>query len=126
MPEGWTPIADGHTLFPLALPPPWAVIEKHSDGAAYHNPITALNVICSASMERDSRRWLHVSVSHPDRLPTWDELAEVKSLFIGTERKAIQVLPPTEEHVNVHPTCLHLWACLDGDGLPDFRKLGTL
>lgn len=35
---------------------------------------------------------------------------------------ALQVLPPRAKHVNIHPFCLHLWCCLDGDVTPDFTQ----
>lgn len=79
-----------------------------------------LAVICSAKVESDGKRWMHVSCSRPSSLPTWDDLRMVKDTFIG-DRKAIQILPAQAEYVNLHPNVLHLWACLDDDGLPDFR-----
>ena len=37
------------------------------------------------------------------------------------------VFPERKFHVNIHPFCLHLWCCLDGDGLPEFSHgLGTI
>jgi hypothetical protein len=81
-----------------------------------------LSVIVSESIERDGRVWLHVSMSRPTRLPTWSDMRRVKDAFIGKERKAIQVFPPDSEYVNQHPYCLHLFCCLDGDVLPDFRR----
>ena len=85
-----------------------------------------MSVILSVERCDDGKRWLHVSCARPDRLVDWGDLAAVKRLFIGDHRRALQVLPPASEHVNVHPHCLHLWACLDGDGLPDFRREGGL
>ena len=85
-----------------------------------------LKVICSAGVEADGKRWMHVSVSHRRRLPNWREYRLVKDLFIGKHRKAIQVLPAEAEYVNHHPNVLHLWSCLDGDPLPDFRRNGTI
>ncbi len=66
--------------------------------------------------------WAHLSVSAqtPARLPTWDELGWCKRYFLG-DRKAIQVLPPKAEYVNIHPHVLNLYAPLDRDPLPDFR-----
>ena len=121
----WRPLDGAADLVPSVLPSFWHVIDRVSDGVAYRST-AGMTVICSGSVERDGRRWLHVSVARPDRLPTWSELTEVKDLFIGARRKAIQVLPAVEEYINAHPNCLHLWSCLDEDGLPDFRKLGTL
>lgn len=73
-----------------------------------------------AARELDGRVWLHVSASRGSRLPSYADLVEVKELFIGRERKAVQVFPSRAEHVNIHPHALHLWHCVDGDVLPDF------
>lgn len=121
----WKPLRDGYELFPKVLPPEWSCRAMNADGAAYVD-ISGLTVICSAARERDGRRWLHVSLARRSDLPSWEDFREVKDLFIGPERRAIQVLPPENEYVNENPFCLHLWACLDDDGLPDFRKRGTL
>lgn len=119
---------DGHTdnpapwiadMMPRILPPHWRLREHAADGAKWEAR-HGLTVIASGATELDGRRWWHVSVAHPRRLPTWEELREVKDLFIGRDRKAIQVLPRQAEYVNIHPHCLHLWHCLDDDGLPYF------
>jgi hypothetical protein len=74
--------------------------------------------------ERHSRDWwIHLSISHRDRIPIWDEIKEAKELFIGKDRKAIQVLPAEEHYYNQHPYTLHLWSCLGADALPEFTKL---
>lgn len=72
--------------------------------------------------------WLHVSYARKDRMPTYMELAEVMRIFIGRDRRAIQVFAAESRHVNIHLRCLHLWCCLDsaGDGLPDFGRYGTI
>ena len=76
----------------------------------------------------DGRWWLHVSVSRAKYTPSYEDLADVKRLFVGDAHQAVQVFPRRERHVNLHPFCLHLWACLEpeGDGLPDFGKEGTI
>lgn len=67
--------------------------------------------------------WLHVSCSFSDRIPTHDDLREVKTNFVG-DRLAVQIFPQESEYVNDMPFVLHLWAKLIGDRLtPDFRKL---
>lgn len=81
-----------------------------------------LMVLVSKSLEADDKMWLHVSLSRPSRLPTWQDLRRVKDAFVGKDRKAIQVLPADSEYVNIHPFVLHLFCCLDGDVLPDFRR----
>lgn len=53
--------------------------------------------------------WEHVSVSHPDRCPTWEEMAEIKSLFWRDDETVLQFHPRRSEYVNTHNYCLHLW-----------------
>lgn len=93
---------------------------------AYQHINMPLFVLCSASVESDGRRWMHVSCSRRNRLPSWEELRMVKDAFIGRERRAIQVLPPDSEYVNTHSFVLHLWSCLDVEVLPDFRRSGQI
>jgi hypothetical protein len=51
----------------------------------------------------------HVSVSHVDRCPTWEEMCWVKGLFWEPEEVVIQYNPPESEYVNRHQFCLHLF-----------------
>lgn len=53
--------------------------------------------------------WDHVSVSRPDRCPTWEEMCWVKGLFWNPEETVVQYHPPESQAVNLCPTCLHLW-----------------
>jgi hypothetical protein len=48
----------------------------------------------------------------------------VKNLFLGRERLALQVLVSESRWINIHPYVLHLWACVDGDPVPDFARGG--
>lgn len=63
----------------------------------------------------DGGRWEHVSVSLPDRPPTWDEMSRIKSLFWDKNDTVIQFHPAEDEHVNNHENCLHLWRPKDQD-----------
>lgn len=92
-----------------------------ANGAAWKHRRNGLVVLASGAVELDDKRWIHVSFSRKDRMPSYDDTCLIKRVFIGEERKAIQVFPPRSEHFNLHKYCLHLWHCLDGDGLPDFR-----
>ena len=50
-------------------------------------------------------------------------MALVKRDFVGEDRYAYSIWPPREQHVNIMPYCLHLWARmdeLDGRVLPEF------
>lgn len=52
----------------------------------------------------------HVSVSCPDRYPTWDELAKAwYELVPGAEtRMAVMLLPPKENYINIHNFCFQV------------------
>lgn len=110
----------------LQLPKSWSLLRKADDGAAYGSG-DGLKVIMSGAVELDSKEWIHLSVSRRNRLPSWRDLVLVKTLFIGAERTAYQVLPDHRRHVNIHPFCLHLWAPQNSgeDPLPDFTRGGN-
>lgn len=91
-------------------------------GKGFRHVGHGLLVLISVSVEEDGLRWMHLSFSHRNRTPTYENMALVKETFVGEHRKAIMVLPGKHEHVNVHPYCLHLWHCVDGDYLPNFTR----
>jgi hypothetical protein len=108
---------------PTVLPFGWRTVSRSFDNASFINDMLLLSVILSVSTENDGRSWLHVSCAHPDRLPSWETLKDVKTIFVGRDRQAVQVLPSEKNYVNVHPYCLHLFCCLeDEDPLPDFTR----
>ena len=51
---------------------------------------------------------LHVSCSRKDRLPSWEELGEVKAAIFG-DVDVCMILPKEEDYVNLHNFCFHLW-----------------
>ncbi len=53
--------------------------------------------------------WEHVSVSAPNRTPTWDEMSRVKDWFWESTETVVQFHPRKAAYVNIHPHCLHLW-----------------
>lgn len=61
--------------------------------------------------------WDHVSVSFRNRLPTWDEMCEVKRMFFKPEETAWEYHPMESKYINNHPYALHIWR-LQGINLP--------
>lgn len=119
--EGWS------YEFPIIEKPSWEQVPSppgFNFDFCFINRLDLRKVIVSCAKRPDdgNKRWLHVTVSHPHRMPTYKELTEVKRLFIGKDRKAIMVFPEQENHVNIHETCLHLWCCLDEWGIPEFSS----
>ena len=52
---------------------------------------------------------LHLSISHKDRLPTWDEIKEIRERLLPADAFMCIPFPPKKHWVNVHAYCLHLW-----------------
>lgn len=71
----------------------------------------ATRFIVSAGIE-DTERWgplLHVSMSYPDRDPSWDEIKAVRAAFFPGDMDAGMMLPREADYINVHSHCFHLW-----------------
>ncbi len=51
----------------------------------------------------------HLSISHPDRIPSWGELKQTKYHFFPN-LSMVMYFPPIKDYVNVHPYCLHLYS----------------
>lgn len=112
----------------------WRCVDvANFNGAAWVNGAQKLYVLESiATILSDQRIWHHVSVSvivaeklRPDQkeLPSWEQLSYIKHQFIGNEREAYVIFPPSDRYVNLRPV-LHLWACMDverGEVLPRFE-----
>jgi hypothetical protein len=105
---------------PVIEPAGWKRLWRDDGGFAVEH-WSGLAAIVSCHRELDGKPWMHVSISRADRLPSWGDLRMAKDAWIGPNRLAIQVLPRVADYVNVHPYVLHLWCCLDGDPVPDFR-----
>lgn len=51
----------------------------------------------------------HISISHPHRLPRWEEIKWVREKYGDPSKFYAMVLPPEEFYVNLHQFCMHLW-----------------
>jgi hypothetical protein len=61
----------------------------------------------------------HMSISHPDRYPTWDEIANARYKLLPADSEFAMMLPPPSEYVNLHNFCFHLHETpADFDTLP--------
>jgi len=58
-------------------------------------------------------RVFHMSISHADRYPTWDEVADARYELIPDDVTMAMLLPPREQYVNVDEHCFHLWQISD-------------
>ena len=51
----------------------------------------------------------HMSISHPRRYPTWDEIADVRYELVPKEVTMAMMLPPPGEYLNLHEFTFHCW-----------------
>lgn len=94
--------------------------------AMWIDPVLLLAVMEGRELH-EGKVWHHISVSHRDRQPSWNEMSMVKGHFMGDHVEAYMIHPPKERFININPKVLHWFACLDHpDGiLPDFRISGV-
>lgn len=63
---------------------------------------------CRVFVGIEDDRW-HLSIAHPRRLPTWDELRDARYRFVPDAVVMAMLLPPKADYVNYHLYCFHLW-----------------
>jgi len=51
----------------------------------------------------------HISISHPTRLPKYEELKSSRYKLVPDNIYMAQIFPPSKDFVNKHKYCLHLW-----------------
>lgn len=62
----------------------------------------------SAIVSQQRAGW-HLSVSRPDRLPTWEEIRDARYALVPDEATMALLLPPRSEYVNLHEFCMQLY-----------------
>jgi hypothetical protein len=66
-------------------------------------------LVASEPAAGDGSHLWHLSIAHPDRYPTWDEIHDARYRLVPDAVTMAMFLPPRDEYVNVHPNCFHLW-----------------
>ena len=51
----------------------------------------------------------HISISHPSRYPTWEEIKRARYELTPKDIEMVMHLPKPENYVNIHENCFHLW-----------------
>ena len=59
--------------------------------------------------------WEHVSVSRKSRMPTYEDMDQIKQEFWEADDVVMQLHVARRNHVNCHPYCLHLWRPIDAE-----------
>lgn len=99
----------------IALTPHWEVMPRnilpHPD-SEYVGSWVDLPRRLTVLVTKDAGRW-HLSIAHPSRYPTWDEIKEARYRFVPDEVYMMMPLPPSKVYLNVHQNCFHLWEALE-------------
>ena len=53
----------------------------------------------------------HLSIAHPSRYPTWDEIARARYTLLPDVPWMAMYLPPKSKYVNIHRCCFQLFEC---------------
>lgn len=115
-------IDDTTTVSGLPAPRGWVCEDRRRDERGVHSRLwrrtegEAISVAESLYNRPDDngRLWLHVSVAKPGakKMPTWEDLQTLRTLFVGEDREAYMIFPTQDRYVNLH-NVLHLYCCLD-------------
>jgi hypothetical protein len=92
---------------------------RAEDQARYINEVNSYLRIyrygaCGVIVTKEYGKW-HISVSRPDRLPSWDEIRDVRYAIAPDDVTMAMILPPKSSYINIHPNCLHLWEMAPSD-----------
>ncbi|SRR6266404_4383027 len=85
----------------LALPPELELLKSASTGLRRFM-LGECNVLVSQEPGPHSAtlRW-HLSISHPSRYPTWDEIKTARYKLVPHDATMAMILPPPDQYVNV-------------------------
>jgi hypothetical protein len=70
-------------------------------------------VIISREIHRDHTLHWHLSISCPNRNPTWEEIKDARYSLLPDEAMMAMFLPPKREFVNIHEFCFHLYEIIE-------------
>jgi hypothetical protein len=87
---------------------PWATTPQDGNNGLFFLPGFRHGDVMQV-FASDGEGWEHVSVSMPNRCPTWPEMCRVKELFWSDDDCVVQYHPPKSDWVNNHQYCLHMW-----------------
>ena len=93
----------------LAGPPP-ALGSGSEGGELWVSGPLRLSVITSVD-----DGFLHISIAHPERYPTWDEILTVWRWYAGPDVEGVMVLARAGDYVNFHKNCFHVWQSKCGE-----------
>jgi hypothetical protein len=107
------------TMLGYQLPSKYKKVDRAFIGQEYQRSDGMKVVETTEVHQPENYHWHHVSCSFADKLPSYEDLQEIRKVFIGEGMTSVMIFPPEHQYINYHPFCLHLYACLDADPWPD-------
>jgi hypothetical protein len=86
----------------IAVPPSVAMLNAAN---GYHRAYRLGE--CTVIVTREWNKW-HLSIAHPSRYPTWDEISEARYRVLPDGVWMAMMLPPRSNYVNLHRWCFQL------------------
>jgi hypothetical protein len=114
--------------FPEVTPvrnPAYKIVQEKLDGYSYVS-IDGMVIIQSWEIASDGNLWIHTSFSRKNRIPEYKDMKRIREAFIGPDKPAYMVFPMEQNHVNIHPFCLHFFTPVYDGTLPEFSQGGML
>jgi hypothetical protein len=111
--------------------PAGMVLGEENGWQKIHNPAAPpgsdsfVNGLLVAIRGRELCRW-HLSVSHRQRIPTWEELGNARDALIPKEAWMMVPHPPREYWMNFNRRVLHLWEFNDSTLIEQFKFEGEV
>ncbi len=93
---------------PIEIPMPGPVGARIEPGAKAYRMGHCLILVGYNPYPVDHGPGWHLSISHPGRYPSWDEIADARYALLPENITMVMVLPPPAEYVNLMGNCFHL------------------
>lgn len=58
--------------------------------------------------------WEHLSVSHKNKIPSWECMNEMKEMFFKDDEECFQMHPKKDNYINNNEYTLHIWRPTEG------------
>lgn len=81
-------------------------VRSHWDGASEW--VSYRMGTCTIIVSHNEGGCWQLSIAHPRRLPTWDEVKRARYELLSHEIDMAMLLPRPEEYINVHEFCLQM------------------
>lgn len=104
----------------------WFFVAKSPIGlGSWQHYDKGVRLLHSVMRQPDGKLWSHMSLSRSDhQLPSWEQLRDTHWLLYPS-LNGVVVCAPASQHYSLAEV-MHMWTCLDGSPVPDFRIAGAI